>query len=100
MNTLIKNYIFFNNIDNEKLNEKSDFLLASITKIFTIIALLIIQLQKLININDKCKKYIDNNELENVKIIDIIIMYLVLSKILNNLLILLKIMKILKKKNY
>ena len=61
----------FNNIDKEKLDESSDFLLASITKIFTMLSLLILHQEKIININTTCKKYLDHKELENVKIIDI-----------------------------
>lgn len=51
-----------NNIDNEKINEFSEFLLGSITKVFTVIILLILQQNKLLNINDKVSKYIKNNK--------------------------------------
>lgn len=61
-----------NNIDDDKLNEFSEFLIGSITKIFTIISLLLLQQNKKLNINDKIGKYIDNNHISNLKIIDII----------------------------
>jgi len=66
-----KNLYVFNNIDKEKLDEHSDFLIASITKVFTIISLLILHQEKQININDTFKKYLDHKELENIKIIDV-----------------------------
>ena len=60
-----------NNIDKEKLNENSEFLIGSITKVFTAILLLILHQEKKININKTFKKYLDNKELENVKIINV-----------------------------
>jgi CubicO group peptidase (beta-lactamase class C family) len=60
-----------NNIDNEKLDENSEFLIASITKLFTAIALLTLHQEKKLNINDTFKEYLDNKELEKVKIIDV-----------------------------
>ena len=66
-----KKLYVFNNIDKEKLDENSDFLLASITKIFTIISLLILHQENIININKTFKNYLDHKELKNVKIIDV-----------------------------
>lgn len=60
-----------NNIDKEKLNENSEFLIGSISKVFTAILLLILHQEKIININNTFKKYLDNKELANVKIIDV-----------------------------
>jgi CubicO group peptidase (beta-lactamase class C family) len=60
-----------NNIDKDKLDENSEFLIGSITKIFTAISLLILHQEKKININHTFKKYLDHTELENVKIIDV-----------------------------
>jgi len=62
----------FNNIDKDKLDKNSQFLLGSITKIFTAIGLLILEQEKKININHTFKKYINHKELANVKIIDVI----------------------------
>ena len=62
----------FNNIDKDKLDKNSHFLLGSITKIFTAIGLLILEQEKKININHTFKKYINHKELANVKIIDVI----------------------------
>ena len=61
----------FNNIDKEKLDKDSEFLIASITKLFTTISLLILHQEKKLNINDTFKKYLDHKELANVKIIDV-----------------------------
>ena len=60
-----------NNIDKEKLNENSEFLIGSLTKVFTAILLLKLHQEKKININNTFKKYLDNKELANVKIIDV-----------------------------
>ena len=59
-----------NSIDSDKLDENSEFLIASITKLFTAVGLLILQEEKKLNINDTFKKYLDIKELEKVKIID------------------------------
>lgn len=60
-----------NNIDTEKLDENSEFYIGSVTKLFTAISLLILHQEKKININDTFKKYLDNKELQKVKIIDV-----------------------------
>ena len=65
------NIYVLNNIDNDKLNEYSEFPIGSITKLFTIISLLLLHQNKQINIYDNIGKYIDNNEIKNLKIIDI-----------------------------
>jgi CubicO group peptidase (beta-lactamase class C family) len=62
----------FNNIDNEKLTEESEFPIASITKIFIIISILLLQERWELNINNKIGKYLDYEEINNLKIIDII----------------------------
>lgn len=65
-----------NNIDEEKLDENSEFPIGSITKVFTIISLLILQQKKKLNIEDKLEIYFNDTffipELANIKIIDII----------------------------
>ena len=60
-----------NNFDNEEINEYSEFSIGSITKLFTIISLLLLHQNKLIEINDYIGKYINRKELDKVKIIDI-----------------------------
>lgn len=62
----------FNNIDKQKLTEESEFPIASISKIFIIVSLLLLQERGEININDKIGKYLDFEEIDNLKIIDII----------------------------
>lgn len=70
-----KTYIL-NNIDNEKLDNFSEFPIGSITKIFTIISLLLLHQDKKIDIYDNIGIYIDNyfndKDINNIKIIDII----------------------------
>ena len=61
-----------NNIDKDILNESSEFLIGSITKIITIISLLLLHQNKQINIYNNIGKYIKNNHIKNLKIIDII----------------------------
>jgi len=61
----------FNNIDNQKLTEESEFPIASITKIFIIISILLLQERYELNINNKIGKYLDYEEINNLKIIDI-----------------------------
>lgn len=71
--TMIDGTIYaFNNIDDEKLNENSDFLIGSLTKLFTIIALLKLNEIGIIDITNIVGKYYDDSRLTNVKIIDII----------------------------
>jgi CubicO group peptidase (beta-lactamase class C family) len=67
-----KNIYQLNNMDNEKLNEFSEFPIGSITKLFTITSILLLHQNKKLNINDKIGKYIDNDNIKNIKIIDII----------------------------
>jgi len=62
----------FNNIDKEKLTEESEFPIASISKIFIIVSLLILQERWELNINNKIGKYLDYEEINNLRIIDII----------------------------
>jgi CubicO group peptidase (beta-lactamase class C family) len=50
-----------NTTDNEKLDGNSEFLIGSITKLFTMLSILILQQHKLLNINDKVSKYIKSN---------------------------------------
>jgi len=61
-----------NNIDSEKLSETSEFPIGSVTKVFTIVSLLLLQQNKYLNIHDKIGKYIKNEHIKNLKIIDII----------------------------
>jgi len=61
----------FNNIDNEKLTEESEFPIASISKIFIIISILLLEERWELNINNKIGKYLDYEEIKNLKIIDI-----------------------------
>jgi CubicO group peptidase (beta-lactamase class C family) len=61
----------FNNIDKEKLTEESEFPIASISKIFIIISILLLQERWELNINNKIGKYLDYKEINNLKIIDI-----------------------------
>ena len=64
-----------NNIDSEKLDANSEFLIGSISKLYTIIVLLILNQDKIINLEKNIGHYLDsskNNELDNIKIIDII----------------------------
>ena len=67
-----KNLNILNTIDKEQLNEYSEFLIGSITKVFTAISLLLLHQNKQININNTFEKYLDNKELAKVKIIDVI----------------------------
>jgi CubicO group peptidase (beta-lactamase class C family) len=67
-----KNIYYINNKDDDKLDGFSEFPIGSITKLFTIISLLILHENKKINIYDNIGKYIDNDQIKNLKIIDII----------------------------
>ena len=49
----------FNNIDKQKLTEESEFPIASISKIFIIVSLLLLQERYELNINNKIGKYLD-----------------------------------------
>ena len=68
-----KKLYVINNIDNDKLNEFSEFYLASITKLFTYFTILLLQQNKLLNINDKISIYINSkyNDLSNITILDL-----------------------------
>jgi CubicO group peptidase (beta-lactamase class C family) len=72
------NFFVENNIDNDKLDMNSTFLIGSITKIFTIYTILILHQNNLLNINDNIIKYVktknkDNNDaFEKITILDII----------------------------
>ncbi len=61
-----------NNIDNDIINKYSQFPVGSITKIITIICLLILHQEHKLNINDKLNKYLDYPKNDRIKIIDII----------------------------
>lgn len=52
--------------------EFSEFPIGSITKIFTIVSLLLLHQNNKLNIYDNIGKYINNNHIKNLKIIDII----------------------------
>jgi CubicO group peptidase (beta-lactamase class C family) len=60
-----------NTIDNEILNECSEFMIGSITKLFTGMMIVILSSEKMLNPNDNVNKYIKpnaNNKFENVTI--------------------------------
>jgi hypothetical protein len=60
-----------NTIDNEILNENSEFMIGSITKVFTGILIIILNDKNMLNINDNIDKYIKpnkNNKFENITI--------------------------------
>jgi len=61
-----------NNVDDDKLNEYSEFPIGSITKLFTIISILLLEQDNKLKITDKIGKYIKNKEISNLKILDII----------------------------
>lgn len=67
-----KKIYVLNNIDDELLDDFSEFPIGSITKLFTIVSLLLLHQNKKINIYDNIGKYIDNKEIKDIKIIDII----------------------------
>ncbi len=75
---LISSKILFskNNIDVEYINDESYFPIGSITKIFTIYIILILQQKNKLNINDKIDFYIKSNNLKNdfskITILDLI----------------------------
>ena len=61
-----------NNMDDDELSDTSEFLLGSITKLFTILSLLLLQQNKQLDIHDNIGKYVKNNYIKNLKILDII----------------------------
>jgi len=64
-----------NNIDSEKLDKNSDFLIGSISKLYTIIVLLILNKNGIIDFKKKLVYYLKgtiNSNLYNIKIIDIV----------------------------
>ena len=64
-----------NTIDNEILNEKSEFMIGSITKLFTGMMIIILNDKKMLSVNDNINKYIEpnkNNKFENVTINDVV----------------------------
>jgi CubicO group peptidase (beta-lactamase class C family) len=60
-----------NTIDKENINYKSQFLIVSVTKIFTALLVLILHKNNLLNINDKVDDYI-NLHLNKITILDIL----------------------------
>jgi CubicO group peptidase (beta-lactamase class C family) len=69
-----KKLYVINNIDNDKLNEFSEFYLASITKLFTYFTILLLQQNKLLNVNDNITRYINSNkynDFSNITILDL-----------------------------
>jgi len=67
-----KKLYVLNNIDNEKLNEYSTFTLASITKLFTFFTILLLQQDKLLDVNDKVNKYIKHEDFDKITILDLL----------------------------
>jgi CubicO group peptidase (beta-lactamase class C family) len=61
-----------NTIDNEKLDKFSEFPIGSLTKLFTLLSILLLHQNKQLNIYDNIGKYIKNNHIKNLKIIDIV----------------------------
>jgi CubicO group peptidase (beta-lactamase class C family) len=62
-----------NTIDNEKLDADSEFIIGSISKVFTALTLLKLQENGELSLQDKCGKYIkDIIEVKNTKIIELI----------------------------
>lgn len=70
-----KNIYVLNTIDDDILNETSEFPIGSITKIFTAISILLLHEHKIINIYENISKYlsefISENDINHLKIIDI-----------------------------
>jgi CubicO group peptidase (beta-lactamase class C family) len=54
-----------NDSDNEELNQYSEFMLGSVTKIFTIFILIMLNQKNILNIHDKVNKYIPSNKRNN-----------------------------------
>ncbi len=73
-NNLWLKLISKNNIDSEYINDESYYPIGSITKIFTIYIILILQQKKKLNINDKINIYIkmDNLKFNKITILDLI----------------------------
>ena len=64
-----------NTVDDEILNEKSEFMIGSITKLFTGMMIIILNDKKMLSVNDNINKYIEpnkNNKFENVTINDVV----------------------------
>lgn len=63
-----------NTIDKEKLNDNSEFRIGSITKLFTVVVLLRLQEQHVINLQHSVNTYLSsgNAELDSVSIMDLI----------------------------
>ena len=53
-----------NNIDDEKLDKFSEFLIGSITKLFTFTSILLLHQNKQLNIYENIGKYIDDNRIK------------------------------------
>jgi CubicO group peptidase (beta-lactamase class C family) len=68
------NLYTMNNMDNEVLDQNSEFMIGSVTKLFTIVTILRMQQDNLLDVNDKLSKYIpndNNNDFSNVTIFDV-----------------------------
>jgi hypothetical protein len=73
------NIYVLNTIDNDILNKTSEFPIGSMTKIFTVIAVLLLHQHNKIDIYKNISKYVDKpmnnmsvNNINNIRIIDII----------------------------
>lgn len=60
-----------NTIDNEKLDENSEFMIGSITKLFTGMLIIILNDKNLLDVNDNVSKYIKSNQHNNFEHITI-----------------------------
>ena len=65
---------YYNSIDSDVLNEHSEFVLGSVTKIFTAILIMILHKLKILSVHDKINKYIKSevDDLSTIKILDIV----------------------------
>ena len=70
-----KKTYMLNTMDDEKLDKLSKFPIGSLTKIFTLLSILLLHQNKQLNIYDNIGKYIDNSHIKNLKIINIINYY-------------------------
>lgn len=61
-----------NTVDTDQLNNKSEFVIGSLTKLFTMMIILILHKYKLLSVYDNVNKYVESNELNDFSKITII----------------------------